>query len=79
MVSRLTDIEQDVLTLKATSEIVIQTGEASITLKRNGDIIISGVNINLESTAATHVKAGSTLDLASAGPLVIKGTIVNIN
>ncbi len=51
------------LVIDATDEIVLKSGEASITLKKNGDIAIKGKNITLEGSGKIGVKASSDLTL----------------
>lgn len=48
------------------NEIVLRAGDASITLKKDGTIVIKGNNITIESSGKTTVKAG--------GDLVMKGS-----
>jgi type VI secretion system secreted protein VgrG len=60
-----------ILSVEAGDEITFKTGEASITMKKNGDITIKGNNINLEGSGKIVVKASSDV--------VIKGSKVTAN
>jgi len=51
--------DQDVLTLNADREIVLQCGEASITLTRAGKIILRGTYVLSRSSGANKIKGGS--------------------
>jgi len=57
--------------MSAEDEIVIQTGEASITMKKNGEITISGKDITLNGSGKINVKASSDV--------VLKGSKVSAN
>jgi type VI secretion system secreted protein VgrG len=57
--------------LSAGDEIVLQTGSASIVMKKNGDIQISGKEITINGSGKVNVKAGSDL--------VLKGSKVSGN
>jgi type VI secretion system secreted protein VgrG len=59
------------LLISAGDEIVIRTGDASITMKKNGDITISGKNITL--------KGGGKINAKADGDIVLKGKNVNQN
>ncbi len=47
----------------AADEITIQTGDASITLKSNGDITIKGANIIISGSGDVSVKAGGNVNV----------------
>ncbi|HET9958674.1 MAG TPA: type VI secretion system tip protein TssI/VgrG [Polyangiaceae bacterium] len=51
------------LEIEAGDEIVIRTGQASMTLKKNGDIVIKGKNLKLDFDSKVNVKAGSDIAL----------------
>ena len=55
-------VKQKIL-ISAGEEIVIETGEASITMKKNGDIKIKGKNLAFEGSSKVTVKASSDLTL----------------
>ena len=46
------------LRLEAYDEIVLKTGKASITLKKDGSIIISGSDLKIMASESVNVKAG---------------------
>ncbi len=48
--------------LEGQDEVVLQCGEASITLRRNGKIVIHGVNVETRARGAHRIKAG-TVDI----------------
>ena len=52
-------------------EIILQVGGASITLKKDGTIIIKGNNITIEGSGKINIKA--------SGDLVMKGSKINQN
>jgi type VI secretion system secreted protein VgrG len=47
------------------------TGDASITMKKNGDIIIKGNNITIEGSSKINAKAG--------GDIIMKGSSIKQN
>jgi type VI secretion system secreted protein VgrG len=51
------------LRLEAYDEIVIKTGKASITMKKNGSIVISGSSIQIEGMEDVNVKASDKVIL----------------
>ena len=51
------------LTFTAGDQIVLKTGSASITMKKNGDITIKGKNITVQGSGKVNVKASSTVTL----------------
>lgn len=52
-------------------EFTIQSGNASITLKKDGSVWIKGTNIVIDSSGTIEIKASRTVD--------IKGSKVNAN
>ena len=59
------------LGIVAGDQIVLKTGSASITMKKNGDIIIKGKNLTLQGSGKINIKASSTV--------AIKGSKVTNN
>lgn len=59
------------LGIVAADQIVLKTGSASITMKKNGDITIKGKNITLQGSGKINVKASSSV--------AIKGSKVTNN
>jgi type VI secretion system secreted protein VgrG len=59
------------LTISAADEITITTGDASISMKKNGEIKIKGKDVTIEGSGKINVKASSDLTL--------KGSKVNAN
>ncbi len=59
------------LTLEALDEVVIKSGKSSITLKKDGSIIIKGKEINIEGTDKVNVKA--------SGNLILRGSKIKEN
>ncbi len=59
------------LVIDAGDEIVIKAGDASITLKKNGDIILKGKNLTTDASGKVSVKAASDL--------VLKGSKISQN
>jgi type VI secretion system secreted protein VgrG len=57
--------------INVADEVVIKTGEATITMKKNGDITIKGKNIKLDGSGKVNVKASSDV--------VLKGSKVTQN
>jgi type VI secretion system secreted protein VgrG len=57
--------------VSADEELVIQSGDASITLKKNGDIVFKGNNISSDASGKVTVKASSDL--------VLKGSTISQN
>jgi type VI secretion system secreted protein VgrG len=51
------------LRLEAYDEIMISTGKASITMKKNGNIVISGSSIQIEGSDDINVKASNKVIL----------------
>jgi len=49
------------ITLEAQDEIVLQCGQASITLRRNGRIVIRGTYVESRSKGTNRIKGGSVL------------------
>jgi type VI secretion system secreted protein VgrG len=59
------------LVINAGDSVTIKTGSASITMKKDGTIIIKGKDIAIEGSGKINVKASSDV--------VIKGSKVGIN
>jgi type VI secretion system secreted protein VgrG len=59
------------LVITVADQITLATGDASITMKKNGDIVIKGKNLTLEGSAKITVKASSDL--------VLKGSKIGAN
>ncbi|HPH22836.1 MAG TPA: hypothetical protein PLW32_03045 [Chitinophagaceae bacterium] len=59
------------LTFEAQDEIVIKTGYSSITMKKNGSIIIKGSDIQIIGTDEINVKA--------SGKVILKGNKIASN
>jgi len=59
------------LSINVTDEISITTGDATISLKKNGDITIKGKNLTLEGSGKVNVKA--------SGDLILKGSKIAQN
>lgn len=59
------------LTITAADEITIKTGDASIVMKKNGEITIKGKDITLDGSGKINVKASSDV--------VLKGSKVSAN
>ncbi len=53
------------LTIDAGDQVVIRSGDASITLKKNGDITIKGKNVFVDGSGKVTVKAKSDLTMTS--------------
>lgn len=75
---RTTDIGKDdslkvgkKLVIDVADEITIKTGDATISMKKNGDITIKGKNITLQGSGKINIKASSDV--------VIKGSKVGAN
>jgi type VI secretion system secreted protein VgrG len=51
------------LVITAADEIVLKSGQASLTLKKNGDILLKGKNLQLDGSGKINVKASSDLVL----------------
>jgi uncharacterized protein involved in type VI secretion and phage assembly len=70
------------------NSIVIDTAKNTITVTTDKDIIFSATkgtikldaqNVEISSSAATKVKAGSTMNVEASGTMTVKGATVNIN
>jgi len=59
------------LVIDAGDELVIKAGDASITLKKNGDIVLKGKNLTSDASGKVSVKAASDL--------VLKGSKISQN
>jgi type VI secretion system secreted protein VgrG len=51
------------LGVSAGDSIMMKTGRASITMKKNGDIVIKGKNINIQGSGKIQVKASSDVNI----------------
>jgi len=51
------------LTVNAGDSITLKTGDASITMKKNGDIQIKGKNVSIEGSGKINVKASSDVNI----------------
>jgi len=69
--AQITTAQQKKILLQAYDEIVIKTGDASITMKKDGSIIIKGSNIQIEGTKVVNVKA--------SGEMLLKGSKIKAN
>jgi type VI secretion system secreted protein VgrG len=59
------------LVIDAADEIVLKTGSATLTMKKNGDIVLKGKNLQLDGSGKINVKASSDV--------VLKGSKVTSN
>ena len=59
------------LVITAADEIVLQTGDAKLIMKKNGDIVLKGKNVQVEGSGKINVKASSDV--------VLKGSKVKAN
>lgn len=59
------------ISITAGDEIILKTGSASITMKKNGDITIKGKNITIQGSGNVNVKA--------SGNVALKGSKVTTN
>lgn len=59
------------MVIQADDEIVIRTGDASITMKKNGSIVIKGSAIQIEGSGTVNVKA--------SGEMILKGKKIGEN
>ena len=84
---------KDKLVLGAKKEIILQCGQAKISLKNDGTITISGMKVNIQAKAdikmsglnvkssakVKHETQGAMTDLKASGIVTIKGSLVKIN
>jgi uncharacterized protein involved in type VI secretion and phage assembly len=70
------------------NSIVIDTAKNTITITSDQDITLSASkgtikldaqNVEIKSSAATKLEAGSTMDVKASGTMTVKGATVNIN
>ena len=66
------------LHITAADEIVLETGASKITMKKNGKIEISGMNITIKGTTSIKEEAVS-ITIEASGINTIKGSLVKIN
>jgi type VI secretion system secreted protein VgrG len=59
------------LVIEAADSVTIKTGSASITMKKNGTVLVKGKDITLDGTGKIKVKAG--------GDVVVKGGKISMN
>jgi len=59
----LDDIIQRVLVMKASDEVDITCGAASLTLKKDGTVAIRGKDCDISASGHTAIKAGGNLTL----------------
>jgi type VI secretion system secreted protein VgrG len=59
------------LVIDVSDEITIQTGDATISMKKNGDITIKGKNVTVDASGKANIKAG--------GDVILKGSKVTQN
>jgi hypothetical protein len=52
------EVDGSRLRVGAKDEVVIQCGKASITLRRNGRVIIKGTHVETHSTGTNRIKGG---------------------
>lgn len=57
--------------VQASDEIILKTGSSSITMKKNGEIVIDGTDITLKSSGKINVK--------STNDVILKGYKINEN
>ena len=81
------------LTLSASESIRLETGTAKLTMKSNGDIILTGGVIRLRGQKLSGQASGllelkgvtgslegkSSLNLSSSGPVSVKGSLIKLN
>ena len=64
--------------VEAADEIVLKCGPASITLKKNGDVMIKGTNITISASASLEEK-GATVTTTASGAHTLKGMPISLN
>ena len=78
----------EILDKSQKNSIVIDTAKNTITITSDQDITISASkgtikldaqNVEIKSSAATKLEAGSTMDVKASGTMTVKGATVNIN
>ncbi len=52
------DVDGRRVELKAQDELVLRCGEASVTLRRNGRVIVRGTHVETYSTGVNRIKGG---------------------
>ena len=81
------------INMTADDSIILKTGMSSITMKKNGDITIKGVDIKVNGSksikeksiqitseaSAKHVTKGTMVDVKGTGMVTVKGALVKIN
>jgi len=66
----------NILNLKAATEIILTVGSAKLSMKSDGTIKLSGVNIEV---SGTNVKVKGTATNVEGSMVVVKGSVVKIN
>ncbi len=61
------------ISIVAEDEITIQTGEAMISMKKNGEIVIKGKDITVDATGKIAMKASKDASIKAGGDVVLKG------
>ena len=51
-------VDGQTVTLEGRQEVILKCGKASITLRRNGQILLKGVNIRTEAEGTQQIKGG---------------------
>jgi uncharacterized protein involved in type VI secretion and phage assembly len=78
----------EIIDKSAKNSIVIDTSKNTVTITTDKDITLSASkgtikldaqNVEINSSAATKLKAGSTMNVEASGTMTVKGATVNIN
>ena len=92
-VAKAYDLKAKTIEMTAEDSIILKTGMSSITMKKNGDITIKGVDIKVKGSksieekaikikseaSAKHETKGTMVDVNGSGMVTIKGALVKIN
>jgi len=91
-VIRLSDAEGDakieIIDSSTNNTIVIRAKDNSITITASGDVTIqsgngklklNGKGVEISSTAAVTIEASQSMEVKAAGPMTVKGKVVNVN
>jgi type VI secretion system secreted protein VgrG len=62
------------LTINVADEIVIKTGDASITMQKDGTITIKGKDITLDGSGNINIKAGSDVSVKGGGDVSVNAS-----
>ena len=65
--------------IMATDQIVLRSGKASITLKKDGSIILSGKDLKFVGSGKILHKSGSRYTVKSGGAVTVKGPKIDLN